>query len=197
VSTPPQQSGSPPGTTTATVDRFFTISNLLSVSRALLAIPFVLVMLSEYPSARMWGGLIMFVAALTDKYDGVLARKFNQTTEWGKILDPLADKIAVGAVVLVLLHLHDIPLWLVVVVLGRDILIFIGGMYIKATRGVVLPSNETGKWAVGIISLTLFLMVLDLHSWVIDVLLCISVLLLALSFVLYIKRFIEVLKQRA
>ncbi|HET6273609.1 MAG TPA: CDP-alcohol phosphatidyltransferase family protein [Bacteroidota bacterium] len=197
MSTPPQQSGSPPGTTTATVDRFFTISNLLSVSRALLAIPFVLVMLSEYPSARMWGGLIMFVAALTDKYDGVLARKFNQTTEWGKILDPLADKIAVGAVVLVLLHLHDIPLWLVVVVLGRDILIFIGGMYIKATRGVVLPSNETGKWAVGIISLTLFLMVLDLHSWVIDVLLCISVLLLALSFVLYIKRFIEVLKQRA
>jgi len=197
VSTPPQQSGSPPGTTTATVDRFFTISNLLSISRALLAIPFVLVMLSEYPSARMWGGLIMFVAALTDKYDGVLARKFNQTTEWGKILDPLADKIAVGAVVLVLLHLHDIPLWLVVVVLGRDILIFIGGMYIKATRGVVLPSNETGKWAVGIISLTLFLMVLDLHSWVIDVLLCISVLLLALSFVLYIKRFIEVLKQRA
>lgn len=197
MSTPPQQSGSPPGTTTATVDRFFTISNLLSISRALLAIPFVLVMLSEYPSARMWGGLIMFVAALTDKYDGVLARKFNQTTEWGKILDPLADKIAVGAVVLVLLHLHDIPLWLVVVVLGRDILIFIGGMYIKATRGVVLPSNETGKWAVGIISLTLFLMVLDLHSWVIDVLLCISVLLLALSFVLYIKRFIEVLKQRA
>jgi len=197
VSTPPQQSGSLPGTTTATVERFFTISNFLSISRALLTIPFVLVMLSEYPSSRMWGGLIMFVAALTDKYDGVLARKFNQITEWGKILDPLADKIAVGAVVLVLLHLHDIPLWLVVVVLGRDILIFIGGMYIKATRGVVLPSNETGKWAVGIISLTLFLMVLDLHSWVIDVLLCISVLLLALSFVLYIKRFIEVLKQRA
>ena len=197
MSTPPQQSGSLPGTTTATVERFFTISNFLSISRALLTIPFVLVMLSEYPSSRMWGGLIMFVAALTDKYDGVLARKFNQTTEWGKILDPLADKIAVGAVVLVLLHLHDIPLWLVVVVLGRDILIFIGGMYIKATRGVVLPSNETGKWAVGIISLTLFLMVLDLHSWVIDVLLCISVLLLALSFVLYIKRFIEVLKQRA
>ena len=197
MSTPPQQSGSLPGATTATVDRFFTISNLLSISRALLAIPFVLVMLSEYPFARMWGGLIMFVAALTDKYDGVLARKFNQITEWGKILDPLADKIAVGAVVLVLLHLNAIPLWLVVVVLGRDILIFTGGMYIKATRGVVLPSNETGKWAVGIISLTLFLMVLDLHSWVIDVLLYISVLLLALSFVLYLKRFIEVLKQRA
>jgi len=197
VSTPPQQTGSLPCPTTATIDRFFTTSNLLSISRALLAIPFVLVMLSEYPSSRMWGGLIMFVAALTDKYDGVLARKFNQITEWGKILDPLADKIAVGAVVLVLLHLNAIPLWFVVVVLGRDILIFTGGMYIKATRGVVLPSNETGKWAVGIISLTLFLMVLDFHSWVIDVLLYISVLLLAVSFILYLKRFIDLLKQRA
>lgn len=138
----------------------------------------------------------MFIGALTDKYDGELARKYNQITEWGKILDPLADKIGVGAVVLVLLVLNVIPLWFVIIVLGRDVLIFSGGMYLKAARGVVLPSNETGKWAVGIISLTLFLMVLNLHSWVIDVLMVLSVVLLALSFVLYVKRFGEVLRHR-
>ena len=138
----------------------------------------------------------MFVAALTDKYDGVLARKYNQITDWGKILDPLADKIAVGAVVVVLLFLNAIPTWLVVVVLARDLLIFSGGMYIKATRQMVLPSNETGKWAVGIISLTLFLIVLDLHSWVIDVLVFMAVALLTLSFGLYLKRFIGLVKHQ-
>jgi phosphatidylglycerophosphate synthase len=66
--------------------RFFTVSNLLSISRALLAIPFALVMLSDSPNATMWGIIILAAAAFTDKFDGVLARKYHEVTEWGKIL---------------------------------------------------------------------------------------------------------------
>lgn len=173
---------------------FFTISNLLSVTRALLTVPFVFVMISSLPSSRLWGGIIMAIAVLTDKLDGVLARKYKQITEWGKILDPLADKIGVGAVVLVLLYLNSIPVWFVAVALGRDVLILAGGLYIKAQRGVVLASNETGKWAVGIISLTLFFLVVGVQSIVTSILLIVSTILLSVSLVLYFKRFVEVVQ---
>ncbi len=86
---------------TTSPDHFLTASNLLSISRGLLSIPFAIVMLGHSPESRLWGAAIMVVAALTDKFDGVLARKYNQITEWGKILDPLADKVAVSVVAIV------------------------------------------------------------------------------------------------
>jgi cardiolipin synthase len=162
--------------------------------RALLAIPFAVVMLNGTPASRLWGAIIMVLAALTDKYDGVLARKYSQVTEWGKILDPVADKIAVGAVAIVLLVLGSIPVWFVVVLLVRDMLIFSGGMYIKSRKGVVLQSNEAGKWTVGIVSLALFLMVLGAQSILVDIFVWASVVLLVVSFSMYVSRFIEVMK---
>lgn len=162
--------------------------------RALLAIPFAVVMLNGTPASRLWGAIIMVLAALTDKYDGVLARKYDQITEWGKILDPVADKIAVGAVAIVLLVLGSIPVWFVVVLLVRDMLIFSGGMYIKSRKGVVLQSNEAGKWTVGIVSLALFLMVLGAQSILVDIFVWASVVLLVVSFSMYVSRFIEVMK---
>jgi len=175
-------------------NRFFTISNLLSITRALLAIPFAVVMLTNIPPSRLWGAIIMVLAALTDKYDGVLARKYDQITEWGKILDPVADKIAVSAVAIVLLVLGNIPLWFVVALLTRDALIFSGGMYVKKKKGMVLQSNEAGKWTVGIVSLALFLMVLNAQSILVDIFVWTSVVLLVVSSSMYVKRFIEVMR---
>jgi CDP-diacylglycerol--glycerol-3-phosphate 3-phosphatidyltransferase len=151
-------------------------------------------MLTSTPPSRLWGSIIMVVAALTDKYDGVLARKYNQITEWGKILDPVADKIAVGAVAIVLLVLGNIPVWFVVALLVRDAVIFSGGMYLKTKKGIVLQSNEAGKWTVGIVSLALFLMVLNAPSVFVDVFLWASVVLLMVSSSMYVKRFTEVMK---
>jgi CDP-diacylglycerol--glycerol-3-phosphate 3-phosphatidyltransferase len=87
------------------VGRFLTFANLLSIARILLVIPFALVMLSAHPHARVWGAVIMAIAAATDKFDGVVARRRGETTRWGHILDPLADKIAAGGVLVVLLIL--------------------------------------------------------------------------------------------
>lgn len=189
------QSDTPAGSPQAEPsNRFLTISNVLSITRALLAIPFAVVMLTSSPPSRLWGGIIMVLAALTDKYDGVLARKYNQITEWGKILDPVADKIAVGAVAIILLVLGNIPAWYVAVLLARDVAIFSGGMYIKTRKGLVLQSNEVGKWTVGIVSLALFLMVLNAQSILVDLAVWASVVLLAVSFSMYMKRFIEVMK---
>ena len=160
----------------------------------MLAIPFAVVMLTNTPPSRLWGAIIIVLAALTDKFDGVVARKYNQVTEWGKVLDPLADKIAVASVAIVLLMLGNIPAWFVIALLVRDVLIFSGGMYIKAKKHVVLQSNEAGKWTVGIVSLALFLIVLDAQSTLIDISIWASVVLLAVSFLLYVRRFIEVMK---
>ena len=156
--------------------------------------PFIIVMFSTVPDNRLWGGVIMAIAALTDKLDGVLARRLDEVTEWGKVLDPLADKIAVAVAAIVLLLLHAIPLWLVIVVVVRDVMILLGGVYLKTQRGIVLQSNEVGKWAVGIMSLMLFLMVLGIQSVATDILIAAVVVLLFISSVLYIRRFTEVMR---
>ncbi len=175
-------------------NRFFTISNLLSVSRAFLAIPFAVVMLSDSPNATWWGIFILALAALTDKFDGVLARKFNQVTEWGRILDPVADKIGIAIVAIVLVRLGLIPLWFVLGLLVRDLLILAGGIYIKRSRGLVLQSNQLGKWTIGALALTMFAAMMR-WSTVTDFFLWLSVAMLAGSLVLYGRRFIEVMNQ--
>ena len=175
-------------------NRFLTASNLLSILRLLLAAPFSIVMLSGNPSGRLWGAIIMVMAALTDKYDGVLARKYGLTTQWGKVLDPLADKIGVAVVAIILLILGNIPLWFLLTLLVRDILIFSGGIYIRSHKGVILQSNELGKWTVGIVALALFLMVLNAQSILVEIFTWISTILLVTSFAIYVNRFIEVIK---
>jgi CDP-diacylglycerol--glycerol-3-phosphate 3-phosphatidyltransferase len=174
---------------------FLTPSNILSLIRAVLVVPFALIMLSPLPSARIWGGVIMVVGALTDRYDGILARRYGQETEWGRILDPLADKLAIATIALVLLALGDISLWYVVALLARDVLIFAGGMVIKIRSGVVLPSHPVGKVAVGIIALALFLLVIGGPSLPATILIWVSVLFLLLSFGLYAARFVQELKK--
>jgi len=174
---------------------FLTPSNILSLTRIILVIPFVLFMLSSLPSARTWGAVILVLAALTDRYDGILARKYGQETELGRILDPLADKIGVGAGAIVLLVLGDLPLWFVLALLGRDLLIFAGGMVIKARSGVVLPSHPVGKVAVGIVSLTFFVIVLGGQSLYATILIWASVVFLLLSFGIYAARFVEEMKK--
>ena len=139
---------------------FFTISNLLSLSRIVLVALFAIVMFANPPDADLWGLGILLIAMLTDKLDGDIARRLGQESYWGRILDPLADKIGVGVVSLVLLLLEMIPLWFVALLVSRDLLILIGGLILRARRGIVMPSNLAGKWTVGVIGITLLLALL-------------------------------------
>lgn len=128
---------------------------------------------------------VCVVAAITDVLDGQLARRHNEVSEFGKVIDPLADKVFVGTMVVVLLSLGMIPLWLVAIVLGRDLLILVGGLVIKRRTEVVLPSNYPGKAAVVSLSIALILVLLDIQGIVVDVFTWLSILLLTLSLVLY------------
>jgi CDP-diacylglycerol--glycerol-3-phosphate 3-phosphatidyltransferase len=174
---------------------FWTPSNVLSLSRPVLAIVFAFVMLSGHPDARPWGAFILFLTGLTDRYDGILARKLHQETEWGRILDPLADKIAAAVGALVLLLLGDLPLWFLLLLVVRDLLILAGGLFLKARKGVVLPSNETGKWAMGIIALTFFILILGGPSVPGSIGIWLSAILCVVSFAIYSRRFTAELRR--
>jgi len=176
-------------------ERLWTISNGLSVLRLLLVVPIVYVLQTE-TSCNCYAGALIVIAILTDLFDGMLARKLNQVTEFGKIIDPLADKIAVMVVAYVLVQQGRIPLWFFLAAATRDILILLGGMYVKKSKGIVLQSNLIGKWAVTVISFYILLIVIDstdLYSMT-QIFLILSTLMLVASFVAYVKRFTEILK---
>lgn len=136
------------------VKELFQISNLLSLLRIFLAIPFWLLMdASVYNDNRMLLIGLCFFAALTDVLDGHLARKLNQITELGKIIDPLADKICVAVIIIKLYLLGEIDFIFVALIVGRDVLIVIAALFLSKKINKVLPSNILGKMAVVVICL--------------------------------------------
>jgi CDP-diacylglycerol--glycerol-3-phosphate 3-phosphatidyltransferase len=145
-------------------EKRFTVSNLLSVSRILLIIPAGYCLITEFSHHRWWAAVIVLLAVSTDFLDGFFARKLHQVTELGKFIDPLADKFAVGFYALLLLWTGDVPLWFVAFVLVRDLLIFLGGVYIKSQKGIIPQSNWPGKIAVNFIAVVFFLGTIRMES---------------------------------
>ncbi len=176
---------------------FFTLPNMLSLLRMALSVPFALVMTSGMENAKWWGVGIILLGALTDKLDGDLARWLKAESEWGRIIDPLADKVAVATVALVLLWLGAVPLWFVAVLLVRDLLILAGGIVVKRKTGEVLPSNMAGKWAAGMIALTLFLALIDHTMAAVDYGIGVSLGMVAVSTAGYVRRFMQVYRRTA
>lgn len=137
--------------------------------------------------------IICIAATLSDVLDGYFARKFNQVSEYGKIFDPLADKLFVGAMAVILALQDAIPLWFFSGVIIRDIVIFTGGIYVKGKKGVVLPSNYVGKISVVFIALSLLGAAMQWGS-ITNYLLWISVVAMIFSLLGYAFRFVKVMK---
>ncbi|MDQ1265332.1 MAG: hypothetical protein QG635_482 [Bacteroidota bacterium] len=134
------------------VQNIWTISNIISLARGLLAIPLCFALIAE----DYYSVLIICIAAyISDLADGWLARLLNQSTELGKIIDPLADKIFIGALGIILLIKGFIPIWFGAAIILRDIFILAGGLYARKILGYVIPSNYFGKMTVIIIGLVL------------------------------------------
>lgn len=149
------------------IDRINTISNHLSFSRVLLTIPiyYFLQNMEHGEIHRFMAALLMILAAVTDYLDGYFARKYNDVTELGKIIDPLADKLAVG-VIAIILYLKDmLPEYILIIVVARDVIIFIGGIIVSNKIGKVLPSNMLGKITVLILGLYLLALVFGLRQY--------------------------------
>lgn len=120
------------------------LPNILSALRAFL-IPVIIVLLSfEKPSYHRIAAIIFALAALTDMVDGLIARRYDSVTALGKLLDPLADKLLVSSILIMLVSLGKAPGWMAAVIVGREILIT-GMRGISMERGRVVAAEGSGK----------------------------------------------------
>lgn len=181
------------------IEEIATPSNFLSLFRLVLAVP--LWYLFDYLGVSGMRFIIFSVcvfAAFTDILDGYLARKQNQVTEFGKIIDPLADKAAMAAIIIKLFLIGEIPLYYFLMIILRDILIFLGGIFVSQKIGRVLPSNVLGKITVINIGIVILLIVLGIsHDSIFYLLLYgLSIILIFVSFIAYIIRAVEFLNRK-
>ncbi|MBV6478035.1 MAG: CDP-diacylglycerol--glycerol-3-phosphate 3-phosphatidyltransferase [Ignavibacteria bacterium] len=140
--------------------------------------------------------LLVLCMYISDLLDGYFARKLNQVSELGKIIDPLADKISVIVISVILLLQNRIAFWFVVVVILRDLFILAFGTYLNNKKNIRLMSNYPGKIAVFSIGLILLFAITD-NSFLLKLnkyLYVISISLIIYSTVLYFRRFMETVK---
>ncbi|GFE58397.1 CDP-diacylglycerol--glycerol-3-phosphate 3-phosphatidyltransferase [Geobacter sp. AOG1] len=121
------------------------IPNILTLLR-IAAIPVLAVLLlSPSREAGFWAAALFAVASITDWLDGYLARRMGIVTVFGKFLDPIADKLIVMAALIMILPFSRVPAWMVLVILGREIIIT-GLRGIASTEGIVISASDLGKF---------------------------------------------------
>src|SRR5258707_2377888 len=119
-------------------------ANRITLSRLLLTVVFVAALNSSWQYGRTCALVIFIVAGLTDFVDGEIARRYGFVTNFGKLMDPLVDKILVAAAFISLVPLKAIPAWAATTVVARDFLIT--GLRLMATaKGRILPAESLGK----------------------------------------------------
>ena len=134
------------------------LPNQLSIARLVLTVPFVVFCYASIPNGQSWALLVFLVASFTDYLDGMIARRYHLITNFGKLFDPLADKILMASALTMLAVEREIPAWIVIAIFFREF--FVTGIrQIALGQGVVLAAEKLGKhkmvWQV--ITVTYFL----------------------------------------
>jgi CDP-diacylglycerol--glycerol-3-phosphate 3-phosphatidyltransferase len=177
------------------------LPNKLTIFRAILILPFVLLLLGEN---KRWGwyhvvfgGIMEYVdyialgvfiiASLTDLIDGKIARKYNLVTNFGKFMDPLADKLLVSAAMIVLVELGRIPAWVVIVIISREFIIS-GFRLIASDNHVVIAASYWGKFKTTFQMIMVCLMIVNIPrlQWLTDLVMWIALILTVVSLIDYL-----------
>lgn len=143
------------------------LPNRLTILRIILVPIFVVVVLLRVKYGDFFAALIFSVAAVTDTLDGYIARRYNMVTRFGKLMDPLADKLLVTAALIALVELGRINTWIALVIIGREFAIT-GLRSLAAADGVVISASSWGKWKTvsQIAAILLTLLIVDLEHLV-------------------------------
>ena len=119
--------------------------NILSLIRIILTPLFIILLFADFKMAKVFALLVFAIAAITDAYDGHLARKYNQITPEGKFLDPLADKILVISAFISFAFINIIDFWMVGIIIFRDL--FVTGLrFIMSSRGFEFVTSKLSKY---------------------------------------------------
>ena len=165
------------------------LPNKLTVVRMVL-VPFFVaaLLLSKTNDSLKWVALALFViASLTDFADGYIARKYNLVTNFGKFMDPLADKILTISGMICLVELGRIPSWIVVIIVAREFIIS-GFRLVAAENGVVIAANYWGKFKTTFQMIMIILMIMNIPQLqiVTDIVMWIALALTLISLWTYI-----------
>ena len=175
------------------------LPNKLTVLRVIMIPFFVLFMLVDITGAAdKWIAVALFVAAsLTDFLDGHLARKYHLVTNFGKFMDPLADKLLVSAAMICLVEMGRLPAWIVIIIISREFIIS-GFRLIASDYGVVIAASYWGKFKTVFQMAMIIVLICNLGGafvWVETALIWISLILTVVSLADYVVKNIDVLKE--
>lgn len=123
-----------------------TLPNALSMVRMAFLPPVLYLLHRPDPESDQWAVALLFVAGITDLLDGWLARSRGAVSPSGKVVDPLADKVLIGGLVIYLTLARDFPLWLLVAVVARDVALMAGAWLFFRRDRLVFAADWTGKW---------------------------------------------------
>ncbi len=142
------------------------LPNKLTILRVIL-IPFFVAALMIQGGAnetmRIVAAVIFIVASLTDLLDGKIARKYNLVTNFGKFMDPLADKLLVCSALICFIELHQIPAWMVIIIISREFIIS-GFRLVASDNGVVIAASYWGKFKTTFQMIAIVLMILNIPA---------------------------------
>ena len=167
----------------------------------MILVPFLVVfMLTGWGGdANRWICLAIFVAAsVTDWFDGHLARKYNLITNFGKFMDPLADKLLVCSAMICMIELGKLPAWVVIIIIGREFIIS-GFRLIAAENGIVIAANYWGKFKTVSQMIMIILLIIDLggaFAILTQIFIWLSVALTVISLLTYIMQNRKVLSMQ-
>ena len=172
------------------------LPNKLTLFRVILIPVFVVFMLvSVTGDTDKWIALAIFIiASLTDLLDGKIARKYNLITDFGKFMDPLADKLLVCSAMICLVSLGRIPAWIVIVIIAREFIIS-GFRLIAADNGRVIAASYWGKFKTTFQMVMVILMIADIPQLYIltQIIMYVALVLTVISLVDYLVKNKEVM----
>lgn len=172
--------------------RFWTIPNALSLLRLVLVVPITVFLWRDGPVG--WLLALVVLVILSDWFDGRIARWTKTVSDWGKVVDPLADKFAAIMTVAALTFRPadpHLPLWFFGLVVGRDAVILLGGVSIARRSGKIVTSAWAGKAASLWLALTVLSFILKADPPVINVCVWMATGLFLLSLVVYVIRYLS------
>ena len=167
-------------------------ANKLTLARVVMIPAFMLVLYLGIPGANYWALLIFALASITDWLDGYIARKYNQVTDFGKFMDPLADKCLVTAAMLWFVEVGQMPAWALLTVIVREFAI--SGLRMNAaTSGRVIAAGWSGKVKTAATMVCIMLMLLPIPAMVNTLCVAVIVLTTIYSGVEYVMKNIDVI----
>lgn len=173
------------------------LPNKLTMFRVILIPFFIVFLLVPITSVDKWIALTIFIiASLTDLLDGKIARKYNLVTNFGKFMDPLADKLLVCSALICLIELQKIPSWMVIIIIAREFIIS-GFRLVAADNGVVIAASYWGKFKTTFQMIAVCLLIADIEALnlVTQIVLWIAVVLTVVSLIDYLLKNKDVMKE--